>query len=424
MESESSSKPRLSRPLTETQIRNAKATSGAPKKLAEPGGLFLLVKPGGTKLWRLRFRLNSREGLLALGSYPEVSLAQARELQRKAKAQVAAGLNPVHARARQELDEADNTFGSVTSAWQARANASVRTNTQKQREREVKKYLLPKLAAQRLAEITRPQLTAILAAVEGGSSSTRGRRPAPETARNLRTHLSAIFEYAIDIGVTTINPTPPRRVLKPRRSKHHKALPQGRLGEFLRALDCARIERTTRIAMLLVMLTACRKTEVTSACWNEFDLTGRQWNVPAERMKAKQNHWVPLSQQSITLLEELRTLAPVGTKHLFPNRRDPTKPMADRSLNAVFERLGFGEDATPHGMRALFSTHFNAAGANPEVIERCLAHAPLNKIRAAYNRHEYQAERRTLLESWADHLDQSRTTDQVHPTTSSIANSR
>jgi integrase len=125
-------------------------------------------------------------------------------------------------------------------------------------------------------------------------------------------------------------------------------------------------------------------------------------------MKAGRAHWVPLSRQCVKLLQELRALVPDGSVYLFPNRLDPDRPMADRSLNALMERLGFSGDGTPHGMRATFSTHFNAAGASIDVIEQCLAHVPGNRVRAAYNRHTYQAERRDLLQTWADHVDQLR----------------
>ena len=160
--------------------------------------------------------------------------------------------------------------------------------------------------------------------------------------------------------------------------------------------------------MLLVMLTACRKSEIIGGRWDEIDLDAGEWEIPAERMKAKRAHWVPLSPQAINLLRELRKLVPADQKFLFPNRRDPRRPMANRSLNAVLERLGYSGIGTPHGMRAAFSTHFNSIRADKDVVEICLAHSPMGKIRGAYNRHEYMAERRTMLEDWAKKLDELR----------------
>lgn len=139
-----------------------------------------------------------------------------------------------------------------------------------------------------------------------------------------------------------------------------------------------------------------------------MNLERAQWEIPAERMKAKRAHWIPLSTQAVALLTRLRELVPANREHLFPNRVDPRRPMANRSLNALMERLGFSGEGTPHGMRASFSTHFNSLGGNIDVIEHCLAHVPANAVRAAYNRHAYQDERRAMLQQWADHLDRLR----------------
>ena len=210
-------------------------------------------------------------------------------------------------------------------------------------------------------------------------------------ARNLRNYPWGISEYAVDSGLIEDNPMPPVRVL--------------------RKLDAiTTINEQTPIAMLLVVLTACRKAEVIGARWSEFDLDATEWEVPAERMKAGRAHWVALSRQAIRLLKNLRSIVPIASAFRFPNRVDPKRPMADRSLNALMERLGFSGDGTPHRMRVAFSTHFNGEGANVDVIEHCLAHVPNNRLRAAYNRHAYQAERRALLQAWANHLDKLRRT--------------
>lgn len=188
------------------------------------------------------------------------------------------------------------------------------------------------------------------------------------------------------------------------------------MGKFIRKLDSAEtVNEHTRIAMLLIVLTACRKAEVINAKWSEFDLKNASWEIPAGRMKVNRTPWVPLSKQALLLVKQLGVLVPSSCEHLFPNRDDPSRPMADRSLNALMERLGFGREATPHGMRATFSTYFNAAGANTDVIEHCLAHAPANRVHAAYNRHAHQTERRALLKSWAQYIDEQRVLVAVPP---------
>ena len=392
--------------LTTLQIKSAKPTAHA-FKLADTGGLFLLVQPNGSKLWRYKFRLNGVEGLQALGAFPQVSLADARHAHAESRKLVANGIHPVQARrderesrAHAELHRVKGSFGAVWADWNAATGADLRPATVLQRNREIEKDLTPRFKDRPISKITRLELTTALKEVE-----TR----APEVARNLRNYLWGIFEYAIDSGLIADNPVPPVRVLRKRNQENHPALSPELLGEFLRKLDAVdTIHEETRIAMLLVVLTACRKGEVTGGKWSEVDLKVGEWEIPADRMKAGRAHWVPLSRQCVRLLQELRALVPEGSVHLFPNRLDPDRPMADRSLNALMERLGFSGDGTPHGMRATFSTHFNASGASIDVIEHCLAHVPGNRVRAAYNRHAYKVERRDLLQTWADRVDKLR----------------
>ena len=252
---------------------------------------------------------------------------------------------------------------------------------------------MPVLRGRPVASITRLELTANLKAVEAR---------APEVARNLRNHLWGIFEHAIDSGLIEDNPVPPVRVLRKRNQQNHPALDSTRLRDFSRQLDATdSLNIETRIAMQLVVLTACRKNEVVGARWSEFDLGTAAWEIPAERMRARRAHWVPLSRQAVAALHTLREVVPEESTFLFPNRVDPTRPMADRSLNAVIERLGYSGVGTPHGMRAAFSMHFNSAGASINVIEHCRAHVPANRVRAAYNRHSTRrSEGRCCRRGW------------------------
>ena len=389
--------------LTALKIKTAKPAERA-YKLADAGGLFLLVQPNGSKLWRYKFRLQGVEGLQALGTFPEVGLADARAAHSASRLFVAKGINPVQARRAERESRAiasmrrtKGSFETLCADWDAATSAALRPATVAQRRREVDKDLLPPFRGRAIASITRLELTTALKSVE-----TR----APEVARNLRNYLWGIFEHAIDSGLIEDNPVPPVRVLRKRNQQNHPALDASRLGAFIRALDDNEsINLQTRIAMHLVVLTASRKNEIIGGRWSEIDLDAAAWEIPAERMKAGRAHWVPLSQQAVHWLCTLRDIVPEERAYLFPNRVDPSRPMADRSLNAVMERLGFGGEGTPHGMRAAFSTHFNATGASVDVIEHCLAHAPANRVRAAYNRHQYQEERRAMLQAWADFLE-------------------
>lgn len=389
--------------LTAVRINAAKPEEKA-YKLADSGGLFLLVQPTGAKLWRYKFRLGGIEGLDALGSYPEVTLAEARKAHSESRRLVAAGVNPVTARRerKQALVQAHlardkGAFSTVVADWTAATSGSLRPSTVKQRERELANDVLPKFKTRQISDITRVEITALLKSVE---------KRAPEVARNQRNHLWGIFEYAIDTGLIDANPVPSVRILKRREQENHPALTPDEIGSFLRDLeDRAKIEAQTRIAMLLVVLTSCRKSEVINGRWSEVDLETGGWEIPAVRMKNGKPFWVPLSRQAIVLLRELRDLVPAASAVMFPNRRDPKRPMASRSLNAVMERFGYGRRGTPHGMRASFSTHFNGLQANRDVIEWCLAHTSMGKTRAAYNRYEYKEERRLMLQEWADWLD-------------------
>ena len=397
--------------LSTLKVKTAKP-NGRTYKLADGGGLYLLVRSNGSKLWRYKFRVNGTEGLLALGTFPEVGLAEARDLHANARKQVARGISPVQARrddktiqAKHQLERVKGAFGTVCTDWREATDAALRPSTQRQRKREIDNDLLPKLKNRPIGSVTRLELTALLKDVE---------QRAPEVARNLRNHLWGIFEYAIDSGMIENNPVPPVRVMRKRKQKNHAALSEGQIGAFLRSLDeTTRINEETRIAMLLVLLTACRKAEVIEGRWDEIDLDGAQWEIPASRMKAGRPHWIPLSSQAVALLGRLRAIVPLEREHLFPNRVDSGRPMANRSLNALMERLGYSGEGTPHGMRAAFSTYFNGLDGNADVIEQCLAHVPANAVRAAYNRHAYRDERRKLLQQWADHLDRLRTSDQT-----------
>ena len=400
--------------LTAVKINSAKPAAKA-YKLADSGGLFLLVQPSGAKLWRYKFRLGGVEGLDALGSYPEVTLAQARQAHGESRRLVSQGINPVADRKqrKQALFQANlardkGSFAAIAAEWSAATEKGLRPATLKQRDRELRNDLLPKFKTRQISDISRVEITKLLKVVEDR---------APEVARNLRNYLWSIFEYAIDSGLITANPVPTVRVLKKRDQTKHPALSPDQIGEFLRKLDDrALMNEQTRVAMLLVMLTTCRKTEIIGGRWEEIDLDAGVWEIPDGRMKNKLPHWVPLSRQATSLLRELRKLTPANQALLFPNRRDPRRSMANRSLNAVMERLGYGGEGTPHGMRAAFSTHFNEefaggdekAKAGKEAVEYCLSHMPMGMTRAAYNRYAYKKERRAIMQEWADTLDMLR----------------
>ncbi|KWH65125.1 tyrosine-type recombinase/integrase [Burkholderia anthina] len=395
-------------PLSDATVRAAKPRE-TDYKLSDGNGLpglHLLIKATGAKLWRYKFHLHGREGLLSIGAYPAVTLAAAREAHRAACALVASGVNPVHARRedrehviRAKKQAERGAFSTVLQDWRDATDKGLAASTIRQREREIAKYIEPEFKSKSITAITRTELADLLKRVE---------KNAPEVARNLRGYLMQIFEHAISDGVLAANPMPPVRPKRGAQSRrrsqvHHAAMDTDRIPGFLAALDASSANLETKAAMRLVLLTACRKNEAVGARWSEFNLDAGEWVLPAPRMKGRVEHWVPLPRQAVALLRELREISD-GT-FLFPHRDKPNTPMAGNTLNALMDRIGYGEAATPHGFRSVFSTHFNGLEENPDVIERCLAHVEKNDSRSPYNRYEYREQRQALMQKWADYLD-------------------
>lgn len=398
----------LSRSLNPAKV-SAATTKDKPRKLADGGGLYLLVLPKGRdgkprRLWRYKYRIGGKEGLYAIGAMPEIGLADARQIHRAARWLVERGEHPAQyvqdERARHEAEEAKakaNTFAAVCEAWLVRDAGTLAAGSIAQRRRELKNDVLPVLGKRLLGDIRKKELKTLLKKIEAR---------APEVARNVRQHLAAIFDYAAgeDIVVGSPVPTSRQAELKSRKQKPHAALPaDDSVGKFLRAVDASGANLQTRIAVRLLMLTAVRKVELLGAKWSEFDLSKGEWTIPAERMKMREAHWVPLSPQAVKLLKELREHSPGELP--FPNIRNPHRPMSGNSINALLGRLGYLDQTKPHGLRALFSTYANSANWNPDVIEKCLAHKHKDAIRAKYNRHEYRQEQRDIFNHWANQID-------------------
>lgn len=406
----------LRRSLNPAKVASA-TTKDKPRKLADGGGLYLRVLPKGRegkprRLWRYKYRIGGHEGLYAIGALPEIGLADARQIHRAARWLVERGVHPAQyvrdELARHEAEEArakGGTFAAVCEAWLARDAGKLADGTMAQRRRELDNDVLPVLGRRVLGEIRKRELADLLHKIEAR---------APEVARNVRQHLVGIFDYAEGAGLVSGSPVPSAKVLKPRVQQPHAALPAERVGEFLRAVDGSSANLQTRVAVRLLVITAVRKVELLGATWDEFDLAKSEWTIPAARMKMRKPHWVPLSGQAVKALTELR-------KHscgelLFPNARSPRRPMSGASINALLRRLGYLDETKPHGFRALFSTYANGVGWNPDVIEKCLAHAHKDAIRAKYNRHQYQKEQRQVLQKWADQIDRWYRDEKAHVT--------
>ncbi|AIV49905.1 tyrosine-type recombinase/integrase [Burkholderia pseudomallei] len=387
-----------------TKLSDAACKNAKPRErnytLADGGGLHLLVKPNGARLWQYRAAVMGKPVLVSLGQYPDVGLSEARRKHQDARKLVAQGVHPTEHRKRHEaerktaeLQRQAGSFRAACTAWRARTDGALRPASIAQREREINKHLMPKLGDRLITDVTRFELAELLRAVSART---------PEVAHNLRTYLSAIWEQAADHGIVAANIVPLK--LTGRGPKvNHAALKIDRLGDFLRALDADPADLPGKIAIRLIILNAARKSEVIGGRWSEIDFDAAEWRIPPERMKGGKEHVVPLSRQAVALLRELRALS--GGDVMFPNRRDPRRPMAGGSINNVMHRMGFTEEAKPHGFRALFSTYWHEAQAPHDVIELCLAHSVGSTVSRAYNRAQLLDERRELLQRWADLID-------------------
>lgn len=395
--------------LTDAKCRNAKPTD-KPQRLGDGGGLFLEVRPNGSKLWRYRYEIAGRENMLALGDYPTVSLADARKGRDTARELAKQGIHPAHARqadkARQIAANGD-TFKAVALEWVDQIQARGRTAKYiAQIKRDLEVDVFPTIGALPCRSVTPAHLLAIIKRVE---------KRAPVTAGNLRQWCGAIFRFAI---ATLRADTDPASALKGAihrpKVEHHKPLSRNEIPKFLKALAAYQGNRATVIALRLLLLLWVRPSELRLARWDEFDLDGALWRIPAERMKMRELHVVPLPSQAVALLRELATITG-GRDWLFPNTRNPQTYMTGTTTNRALEYLGYGGRFSSHGFRSTASTILNEMGYRPDVIERQLAHKERNQVRASYNRAQYLPERRQMLMDWADMVDAWETGSNVIP---------
>jgi integrase len=393
-------------PLNDASIRNTQP-GDRQFKLYDGNGLFLLVTPKGRKLWKMKYKLAGKWGELAFGRYPEITLAEARQRARDARVDLDAGRNPALkkriARAN-ELARAGDTFGDLVTEYLAVKRDKVTPSSWARIESNLRCNALPLLGALPIADITPPLILAVLRRVEA--------RNALRMVEKLRSDLRGAMDFAIATGrFNGANPLDPINadVLKTRKAVSFPTLgSRADVGAFLRTLSDYPGRPETRICLMLQILTAVRPGEARGARWAEFDRAEKLWRIPAERMKARVDHIVPLTRQALALLDELEPM----TGHsdlLFPGMADHSKPISEMTCSKALKVMWPAYRIVPHGFRALFSTMANDAGQfRPDVIEAALAHSERNAVRAAYNRATYLRERRELAVWWANELDTMR----------------
>lgn len=396
-------------PLTAVQVKQAKP---APKqyKLADGGGMYLLVKPNGGKYWRLKYRIHGKEKTLAFGTADDVSLAEAREMRTAARKQITRGIDPNEAKRAAEAEAkaaSKNSFEAIAREWHEhmcpRWSASHGTKVLQSLEKDV----FPALGKRPVAKILAPEVLEMIRPIE--------ERGALDYNKRVLQRVSMIFRYAIVTGRAEYNPTADLRgALKTRKQHHHAALSRDDLPDFLEGLDTYDGHLITKYGLQLVTLTFLRSNELRAATWDEIDFERKEWRVPADRMKMGTEHIVPLSTQAVGILEALREITG-RYPYIFTGRNSTRKPMSENTLLYALYRMGYKRKATVHGFRATASTILNESGFNRDAIERQLAHVEGNKVRAAYHRSEYLDERRQMMDWWADYLDNLRKGANVVP---------
>lgn len=396
-------------PLPTMALSNFAVRSAKPRtkryRLSDGDGLYLLVQPNESKLWQLRYKLRGKENVLSFGRYPHVGLADARAKRDEAKKLIAAGTDPAEKRRIDKLvAEASQrqTFGLVAEEYIQRMEANGAAAGTITKTQWLLMDLASSLAKRPIKEIVPAEILDVLKRVE-----MSGRR---ETARRLRGVIGSVFRLAIVTLRAETDPTTALRgaLLSPKVAGRAAITDEGRLGALLTAIDDYDGWPTISAALKLLMLTCVRPGEVRRATRDEFDLDKATWRIPAERMKMRRPHDVPLSRQALTVLSDVLTMSEGGGL-VFPSIRSKQRPLSDNAFNSALRRMGFAKDeVTAHGFRVTASTVLNSRGFDPDVIEAVLAHQDGNAIRRAYNRASYWDQRAVLMQRWADLLDEFR----------------
>jgi integrase len=391
--------------LTETRLRSAKPKA-RPYKLRDGGGLFLLITPANGRLWRLRYKVHGRESMLALGTYPATSLKTARRRRAEVRAALEAGKNPAAER-RAERDSRANTFESVAREWLTKQPFAPKT--MKKAVWTFDDLLFPYIGARPIAALTAPELLGVFRRLE--------RRGKHETAHRAKQRVGQVIRYAIATGRAERDPTADLRgALTPVTVTNRAAITEPReVAQLLRALCGYRGHPVVEAALKLAPLVFVRPGELRAAEWTEIDLDAAEWRIAAHRTKMRRQHLVPLADQAVAILRDLRPLTGRG-RYVFPSPRSAERPLSDNAITAALRRMGYtGDQMSWHGFRAMASTLLNETGYPPDVIELQLAHQERNEVRAAYNRAQRLEERRKMMQAWADYLDRLRLGTNVVP---------
>ena len=388
-------------PMSDVKVRNAKAQA-KEYKLFDGGGLYLLVTPTGGKLWNIKYRYQEKERKLSLGAYPAVTLAEARQRREDAKRLLANGVDPGESKKAQKAAQGEqdvSTFEVLAREWHSKfAHTWVASHAQHKLER-LEKNVFPWIGSRPIAEITAPEVLSVLRRMES--------RGILDTAHRVRFECGAIFRYGIATGRVDRDPVADLKGALPPVKNGHYAAPTDpkQVAPILRAIDGFVGSFVVKCALQLSPLLFVRPGELRAAEWSEIDIESAEWNIPAERMKMKIAHLVPLPHQAVEILKSLQPLT-CHSRYVFPCHRSPLRCMSENAVNAGLRRMGFEKsEITGHGFRAMARTILDEVlQVRPDYIEHQLAHAVKDPNGRAYNRTAHLAERRKMMQLWADYL--------------------
>jgi len=396
-------------PLTVKKIASLK-----PKKklyrVADAEGLCLEVTPTGSKLWRLRYRYNDKGKMMALGKLTDVDLAQARDECRKWKRCLREGFDPALVKKEEDArSSGKDSFETVTREWFAKFKQKWAEQTGVRKLARLESHVFPLIGSLPIDKVDAPQIRRVVLRLESLEKL--------HTAHRVKNIIGEIMRYAVAMGLILHNPVPDLAgVLPPTKETHRASIvdPKG-IGGLLRAIDEYQGSLVTRCALKLAPITFVRPGELRHAEWSEIDYEGKEWRIPAEKMKMKRPHVVPLSRQAVEVLKEVELVTGHGG-YIFPSERSSARPMSNNTINAALRRMGYTKDEmTGHGFRSMASTNLNELGFHPDHIERQLAHVEANRVRAAYNYAEHLVERKKMMQAWADWLDGVKAGGKVIP---------
>lgn len=400
-------------PLTDQAIKKAKPTD-KPFKLTDEKGLFLLVNQAG-KYWRLAYRFGGKQKTLALGVYPDVSLARAREKRDEARKRIADGIDPGELRKAtktQQTERAANSFEAVARVWFSLAYADRADTTRNKVLLRLEQDAFPVIGALPISRIESAHVLDVIERI--------AQRDAIDTAKRVFNYVGRVLRYADSKGLVARDVSTSidlKLILTRRETAHHAAITDPvAVGGLMRAIDSFSGSIITLSALKLSALTFVRPGELRHAEWTEFDLDGATWNIPGAKMKMKADHIVPLSKQAVTILRDLRNVTGTG-QYVLPSERGQSAIMSENTVNAALRRMGYAkEEMTAHGFRATARTILDEVlNFRPDYIEHQLAHAVRDPNGRAYNRTAHLPERRKMMQEWADYLDKLKTGADVIP---------